>query len=79
MSVLAFCLVLIGDLKVILEFSSVTFLLVSLLMAFTNFKIYKQTSSSLWITLFAIVGLLSGLMLILYYEYTTQVEQLLFY
>jgi amino acid transporter len=78
MSTLAFFLILIGDLKVILEFSSVTFLLVSFLMAYANFKIYKKTSSSLIITIFAIIGLLVGMILILYYEYTTKIEQLYF-
>lgn len=78
MSILAFCLILIGDLKVILEFSSVTFLLVSLLMAFANFKIYKETSSSIYITITAVIGLFAGLVLILYYEYTTQIEQIYF-
>ncbi|MAD41451.1 MAG: amino acid permease [Arcobacter sp.] len=78
MAIFSFVLILLGDLKVILEFSSVTFLLVSLLMAYANFKIYKKTSSSLFITILAILGLLLGMILILYYEYTTQVEQLYF-
>jgi len=78
MSILASLLILIGDLKIILEFSSVTFLLVSLLMAVANLKIYKQTSSSLTITILAIIGLFIGMVLILYYEYTTQMEQLYF-
>jgi amino acid transporter len=50
MSILAFILILMGNLKVILEFGSVTFLLVSLLMAIANLKIYKKTNSSLFIT-----------------------------
>ena len=78
MSSLAFLLILVGDLKIILEFSSVTFLLVSFLMAYANFKIYKETSSSLLITLLAIFALLGGMILIIYYEYTTQVQQLYF-
>jgi len=78
MSILSFILILVGDLKVILEFSSVTFLLVSLLMAIANFKIYRKTSSSLTITILAIVGLFIGMVLILYYEYTIQIEQLYF-
>jgi amino acid transporter len=78
MAILAFLLILIGDLKVILEFSSVTFLLVSLLMAIANLKIYKKTSSSLIVTTFAIIGLLMGMVFILYYEYTKQAEQLYF-
>ena len=73
-----FCLILAGDLKVILEFGSVTFLLVSMLMAFANFKIYKLTKSSLTLTIIAIVGLAFGTILIIYYEITTQIEQLYF-
>lgn len=78
MASLAFFLILIGNLKVILEFGSVTFLLVSLLTAFANYKIYKKTDSSLVITLLSIVGLSIGTILILYYEATTQIEQLYF-
>ena len=78
MSIFSFVLILFGNLKIILEFSSVTFLLVSFLMAYANFKIRKKTSSSLFLTILAMIGLLLGMVLILYYEYTTQVEQLYF-
>ena len=78
METLAFCLILVGNLKVILEFGSVTFLLVSFLMAFANFTIYKETDSSLLLTIGAMVGLAIGTLLILYYEATTQIEQLYF-
>lgn len=78
MALFAFVLILIGNLKVILEFGSVTFLLVSLLMAFANLKIYKQTSSFLPFILLSIAGLLIALILILYYEYKNQIEQLYF-
>lgn len=78
MSIFSFVLILFGNLKIILEFSSVTFLLVSFLMAYANFKIRKKTSSSLFVTILAMIGLLLGMVLILYYEYTTQVEQLYF-
>lgn len=78
MSLFAFSLILAGNLKVILEFSSVTFLLVSLLMAISNYKLYKQTNSSLFITLLAIIGLFGSLVLIMYYEFVTQIEQLYF-
>jgi amino acid transporter len=78
MATLAFCLILIGNLKVILEFGSVTFLLVSMLMAYVNFKIHKKTDSSLIMTVLAMVGLALGTTLILYYEATTQVEQVYF-
>lgn len=78
MSIFAFILILIGNLKVILEFGSVTFLLVSLLMAITNLKIYKQTSSFLPFILLTIAGLFTALILILYFEYKNQIEQLYF-
>lgn len=78
MSALAFFLVLIGNLEVILEFGSVTFLVVSLLMAFANFKIRHLTHSSTLSTIVALVGLCFGTGFILYYEYTNQPEQLVF-
>ena len=78
MAVLAFLLVLAGSLEVILEFGSVTFLLVSLLMAYANFKIRDLTNSSLLITVISFIGLLMGAVLILYYEYNNQPQQLKF-
>jgi ABC-type bacteriocin/lantibiotic exporter with double-glycine peptidase domain len=78
MSVLAFVLVLAGSLEVILEFGSVTFLVVSLLMAYANYKIRDLTNSSVLMTSISFFGLLAGTGFILYYEYTNQPEQLLF-
>lgn len=78
MALLAMLLILIGNLRVILEFGSVTFLLVSLLMAYANFKIRHKTKSSVFLTLFAIITLFTGMVLILYYEIMTQIEQLYF-
>ncbi len=78
MSTLAFALVLAGSLEVILEFGSVTFLLVSLLMAYANYKIRDLTQSSLLITLVSMIGLAIGAALILYYEFNNQPRQLLF-
>ncbi len=78
MAAIASLLVAMGGLRLILEFGSITFLLVSLLMAIANFKIRKQTNSSTWITIISILGLLIGTILILYYEYKINPEQLLF-
>jgi amino acid transporter len=78
MSALAFLLVLVGSLRVILEFGSITFLLVSLLMAYANFRIRHLTKSSLFIALSAMFSLLVGMLLILYFEFTSQPEQLIF-
>ena len=78
MAILAFFLVLAGSLEVILEFGSVTFLLVSLLMAYANYKIRNLTDSSLFITTVSFFGLLIGTVLILYYEFSNQPQQLIF-
>lgn len=78
MAVLAFCLILTGSLRVILEFGSVTFLLVSLLMAYANFRIRSQTKSSAVITILALFSLLAGTLLIFYYEISTQTQQMFF-
>ena len=78
MAALAFILVLAGSLEVILEFGSVTFLLVSLLMAYANYKIRDLTDSSLFITVVSIFALFVGAVLILYYEFDNQPQQLIF-
>ena len=78
MSLFAFILILAGSLQVILEFGSITFLLVSLLMAYANFKIRALTNSSSIITLISLAGLLLGTVLIFYYEIITNVEQIIF-
>ena len=78
MALMASLLLLSGGLIVILEFGSITFLLVSLLMAVANFKIRVQTKSSTFISLFAIATLSMGSMFILYYEYTTQPMELVY-
>ncbi len=68
MSVMAAVLIIIDGLELILEFGSITFLVVSLLMAIANFKIREKTRSSTVLTLFSIIGLSIGGILILYYE-----------
>ncbi len=78
MAGIASLLIALGELRLILEFGSITFLLVSLLMAIANFKIRDKTGSSTWITIIAILGLLMGTVLIIYYEFKTNPEQLLF-
>ncbi|MCG8183069.1 APC family permease [Tenacibaculum piscium] len=69
---LASFLVILGGLELILEFGSITFLLVSLLMAIANFKIRDKTNSSTFLTILAIIGLAVGGFLILYYEFTNK-------
>ncbi len=78
MALTASMLIFIGGLQLILEFGSITFLLVSLLMAIANFKIRKETNSHPIFAMIAIVGLIGGATLILWYEYQTEFKQLLF-
>jgi len=78
MSTIASLLITVGGLRLILEFGSITFLLVSLLMAFANFKIRDKTHSATWITIVSMIGLFLGALLILYYEFTSNPKQLLF-
>jgi membrane protein implicated in regulation of membrane protease activity len=77
MALMAAALILIGGLELILEFGSITFLLVSLLMAVANYKIREKTNSSRMLTVFSIFGLGVGGILILYYEFTNKWEQML--
>jgi len=78
MAGVASLLIAVGGLRLILEFGSITFLLVSLLMAIANFKIRAQTNSSTLVTILSILGLLLGTILILHYEYQSNQEQLFF-
>ncbi|MDH4943991.1 APC family permease [Sulfurimonas sp. C5] len=78
MASLAFLLILVGNLEVILEFGSITFLLVSILMAYANFKIKDKTQANAIIILVALVSLFFGTLLIFYYEYTTDIHQIYF-
>jgi uncharacterized membrane protein len=61
---MASILILIGGLELILEFGSITFLLVSLLMAVANYKIRDKTNSSKFLTALSIFGLGIGGILI---------------
>jgi len=78
MSSLAFLLVLSGSLEVILKFGSVTFLIVSLLMAYANFTIRDKTHSSALITLSSLFGLGMATLMIFYYEISEQPDQMVF-
>lgn len=78
MSALAVVMLLLDGLELILEFASITFLLVSILMAVANFKIRHKTKSSLLLTVSAIAGLSLGALLVLFYEFTRKPAELLF-
>jgi len=68
MAVMASALVMAGGLRMILEFGSITFLLVSLLMAIANHKMRAKTRSHDMMTVLAIIGLTLGAVMILWYD-----------
>lgn len=76
MSVLSFSLIAMGNLEVILEFGSITFILVSWLMAFANLKIRVKTNSSLAIIILSLIALFLGASLIVYYEINSDIKQI---
>ncbi|MCB0430145.1 MAG: amino acid permease [Flavobacteriales bacterium] len=77
MSVLSFVLMLSGGLETILEFGSITFILVSFLMAVANFKMRRQTHAQPWMAVAAMAGLLGAAILIVRYEFDEQPGQML--
>ncbi|MCF6173322.1 MAG: APC family permease, partial [Campylobacteraceae bacterium] len=76
MSLFSFGLIAIGNLEVILEFGSITFILVSWLMAFANLKIREKTNSSFAIIMLSLIGLFTGASLIVYYEVHSDIKQI---
>ncbi|WP_428740452.1 APC family permease [Tenacibaculum sp.] len=78
MSIFAFVLLVTGGLQVILEFGSITFIVVSFLMAYTNYKKRLETNSSLLFTIIALLGLFVAGLLIIYFEFTENKEQFIY-
>jgi amino acid transporter len=66
----ALLFIIIGNLESILQFGSITFILVSVLMAIANFKIREKTKANPFIAIISILALLTAAILILYYEFT---------
>jgi hypothetical protein len=71
LAAMAYLLVAAGGLVLILEFSSLTFILVSFLMALANLRIRDKTDSRLSLTLAALLGLGGAGALLVYYQLAT--------
>lgn len=78
MTVLAFSLILAGGLQLILEFGSITFIVVSFLMARANLKVSKLTHSSGVLAVVAMLGLFMAGVLIFRFEYKENREELMY-
>ncbi|MFC3117976.1 APC family permease [Jhaorihella thermophila] len=78
MAICAMGLIVIGSLRLILEFGSITFLLVCFLMALTNHAKRGETGAHPWATVLSMTGLGAATVLILIYEAQHSPEQLAF-
>jgi len=78
MSFLAFVLILSGGLQIILEFGSITFIIVSFLMAYANYKKRNETNASIFLAIIAMIGLFGSGILIFYFEFTENPKQLIY-
>ena len=78
MSLIAFALILGGGLEIILEFGSITFIIVSFLMAYANFVKRHETKTHIFPAITAMMGLFSAGTLIFYFEFIESPEQLIY-
>lgn len=78
MSVFSFVLILSGGLQIILEFGSITFIIVSFLMAYANYKKRHETNTHIFPAITAMLGLLIGGILIFYFEFKENPHQLVY-
>jgi amino acid transporter len=76
MSLFAYALILTGGLKLILEFGSITFIIVSFLMAWANYRMRAKTKTSLLMAIAAMLGLFIAGVLIIYFEFTQDSHEL---
>ena len=71
LATMAFIVVATGGLELILEFGSLTFILVSFLVALANLRVRDKTGASLPVALASLIGLGAGGVLIAHYQLTT--------
>ena len=78
MALFSFVLILSGELQIILEFGSITFIIVSFLMAYANYKKRNETNTHISLAIIAMIGLFIGAVLIFYFIYTEKPMQLIY-
>jgi len=78
MATLASGLILVGGLRMILEFGSITFLVVSFLMALANYRLRRETETNVLMAWLAMIGLATGTVVIFWYEAHTAPAQIAF-
>lgn len=77
MGLFAFILIISGGLQSLLEFGSITFIIVSFLMAYANFVKRKETKSRPIFTVIAMIGLFIAAVSIFWFEYHENKFQLI--
>ncbi|MCB0795827.1 MAG: APC family permease [Flavobacteriales bacterium] len=77
MAGLSFLLILSGGLQLILEFGSITFIIVSFFMARANYKVRRKTNTRAFIALFAMLALMLACVAVLWFEYQENRPQLI--
>lgn len=77
MSLLSYIFIMSGQLQSIVEFGSVTFIIVSFLMAFTNYKIRHKTKTNGIVAIGAMLFLAIAAALILYFNSIHDIGQLI--
>lgn len=75
MGLFAYLFILTGGLETILEFGSLTFIIVSFLMAVANFKIRKKNQSRGFLAVLSMVGLFCGGVILIFYEISVDPRQ----
>ncbi|MBN21996.1 MAG: amino acid permease [Bdellovibrionaceae bacterium] len=78
MGAVSYLFVLTGGLQVIIEFGSITFIIVSLLMAYSNFYIRKKTKSHPLIAMISILLLTIAAGLIIFHKFKTNYQELIY-
>jgi len=78
MSLFAFMLILSGGLQIILEFGSITFIIVSFLMSYANFCKRHQTHTHIIPAVVSMIGLFLAGVLIFYFEFTETPKELVY-
>ncbi len=68
LAILAWILVLSGGLQLILEFASLTFIVVSFVMALANLKMREHTGAKLWLAILSVLALAAAGVLILLWQ-----------
>ncbi|MFT7678418.1 MAG: amino acid transporter [Planctomycetota bacterium] len=76
MTLTAILMVTLGDLEELLEFSSITFIIVSLLMAHANFKKRKETGTPAVLAIAAMIFLAIGMFAIFRYQWLFHIRAL---